>query len=69
MARCEQFGNDYDKSFEVKMGGRTMIFDSFECAIHMLAPVCRIAAAALSAMASSMRTRSSAACIARGVKA
>ena len=40
MARCEQCGNDYDKSFEVKMGGRTMIFDSFECAIHMLAPVC-----------------------------
>jgi hypothetical protein len=40
MARCEQCGNDYDKSFEVKIGGRTMIFDSFECAIHMLAPVC-----------------------------
>jgi NAD-dependent SIR2 family protein deacetylase len=40
MARCEQCGNDYDKSFEVKKGDRTMIFDSFECAIHMLAPVC-----------------------------
>ena len=38
--KCEQCGNDYDKSFEVKIGGRTMIFDSFECAIHMLAPVC-----------------------------
>jgi hypothetical protein len=24
----------------VKKGDRTMIFDSFECAIHMLAPVC-----------------------------
>ena len=34
MARCEQCGNDYDKSFEVTMGGRTMIFDSFECAIQ-----------------------------------
>ena len=28
MARCEQCGNDYDKSFEVTLGGRTMIFDS-----------------------------------------
>jgi hypothetical protein len=27
MARCEQCGNDYDKSFEVSMAGRTMIFD------------------------------------------
>ena len=33
MATCEQCGNDYDKSFAVTMGGRTMIFDSFECAI------------------------------------
>jgi hypothetical protein len=40
MARCAQCGNDYDKAFEVRIGERTMIFDSFECAIHMLAPVC-----------------------------
>jgi len=40
MARCEQCGNDYDKSFEVTIGGRTMIFDSFECAIQALAPTC-----------------------------
>jgi nitrite reductase/ring-hydroxylating ferredoxin subunit len=40
MARCEQCGNDYDKAFEVRMGGRTMIFDSFECAIQALAPTC-----------------------------
>ena len=40
MARCEQCGNDYDKSFEVTMAGRTMIFDSFECAIQALAPTC-----------------------------
>jgi hypothetical protein len=33
-------GNDYDKSFAVTMGGRTMIFDSFECAIQALAPTC-----------------------------
>lgn len=40
MARCETCGNDYDKTFEVKMGATSHIFDSFECAIHMLAPTC-----------------------------
>ena len=40
MARCEFCGNDYDKTFEVTMQGRTHIFDAFECAIQMLAPTC-----------------------------
>ena len=40
MGKCTQCGNDYDKSFEVTMGGRTLTFDSFECAIAALAPVC-----------------------------
>lgn len=40
MARCDQCGNDYDKSFEVIMAGKTYVFDSFECAVHKLAPVC-----------------------------
>jgi len=40
MAKCEQCGTDYHKSFEVSMGGRTMVFDSFECAITALAPIC-----------------------------
>lgn len=40
MARCDQCGNDYDKSFEVTMAGQTYVFDSFECAVHKLAPVC-----------------------------
>lgn len=40
MAQCEQCGNHYEKSFEVTMGGRTHTFDSFECAIQKLAPVC-----------------------------
>jgi hypothetical protein len=40
MARCEVCGNDYDKSFEVSLGGETHVFDSFECAIHALAPTC-----------------------------
>ena len=37
---CEVCGNIYDKSFEVHMGGETHVFDSFECAIHALAPTC-----------------------------
>ena len=40
MATCDVCGNDYDKAFQVTMGGRTKTFDSFECAIHALAPVC-----------------------------
>ena len=40
MARCEVCGNDYDKSFEVHMNGTKRTFDSFECAIHLLAPKC-----------------------------
>jgi hypothetical protein len=41
MARCEVCGNDYDKTFEVLMtGGEPRTFDSFECAIHALAPMC-----------------------------
>lgn len=40
MAKCEVCGNDYDKAFEVTMQGRSHTFDSFECAIHALAPTC-----------------------------
>ena len=40
MAHCEVCGNDYDKSFEIRANGRTHVFDSFECAIHQLAPRC-----------------------------
>lgn len=40
MKRCETCGNEYDKAFEVVMDGQTHTFDSFECAIHKLAPVC-----------------------------
>jgi len=40
MGTCEVCGNAYDRSFEVTTGGRTHVFDSFECAIHALAPVC-----------------------------
>ena len=40
MARCDVCGNDYDKSFQVQSNGSTYTFDSFECAIHQLAPSC-----------------------------
>lgn len=40
MARCSVCGNDYDKAFTVTLGTGTHTFDSFECAIHKLAPSC-----------------------------
>jgi hypothetical protein len=40
VATCEVCGNDYDKAFQVVMEGSTHTFDSFECALHALAPVC-----------------------------
>jgi hypothetical protein len=40
MPRCENCGNDYDKSFEIRWAGAVRVFDSFECAIHALAPTC-----------------------------
>jgi hypothetical protein len=40
MARCDVCGNDYDKSFTITAQGKQHVFDSFECAIHALAPRC-----------------------------
>jgi hypothetical protein len=40
MAICDSCGNDYDKAFKVLKDGKTFTFDSFECAIHRLAPSC-----------------------------
>ena len=40
MARCHTCGNDYERSLEVKVDGDAYTFDCFECAIHLLAPVC-----------------------------
>src|ERR687893_238476 len=41
VAKCEVCGNEYDKAFRVEMpGDQPHIFDSFECAIHALAPTC-----------------------------
>jgi hypothetical protein len=38
--KCDVCGNDYDKAFTVTKQGKEHHFDSFECAIHLLAPVC-----------------------------
>ena len=40
MGRCENCGNEYDKSFDVVMRDERHTFDSFECAINTLAPRC-----------------------------
>lgn len=40
MARCDVCGNDYENAFEVRAGGESHTFDSFECAIHLMAPTC-----------------------------
>jgi len=37
---CEGCHNDYDKTFDVVISGQTHTFDSFECAIKVLAPAC-----------------------------
>ena len=40
MAKCNQCGNEYDKTFQVMFAAETYTFDSFECAIQKLAPTC-----------------------------
>ena len=38
---CKTCGNEYEKAFTVTMSdGSEHVFDSFECAIHALAPSC-----------------------------
>ena len=40
MSTCEVCENYYEHSFTVIYRGRHHVFDSFECAIHALAPEC-----------------------------
>jgi hypothetical protein len=41
MPVCVVCGNDYDRAFElIAADGSRHVFDSFECAIHRMAPVC-----------------------------
>ena len=42
MPTCETCGNDYDRTFEVRMAGSSHTFDSFECAVQALAPTCPV---------------------------
>jgi hypothetical protein len=40
MGTCDVCENEYEHSFQVIFAGKTYTFDSFECAIHLLAPTC-----------------------------
>jgi phage terminase large subunit GpA-like protein len=41
MATCEVCGNDYRMAFQIHtVSGDVHTFDSFECAVHKLAPIC-----------------------------
>ena len=39
-ATCDVCGNEYDGAFEIRRGDDVGTFDSFECAIHAMAPRC-----------------------------
>jgi Rieske Fe-S protein len=40
MATCDVCGNDYSDAFTIERAGERKTFDSFECAIHAMAPAC-----------------------------
>jgi len=41
MAKCDVCGNEYDAAMTIQIRGAAAgTFDSFECAIHALAPTC-----------------------------
>lgn len=40
MNTCDNCGNKYEHSFEIRIGGQSLMFDCFECAIERLAPRC-----------------------------
>jgi hypothetical protein len=37
---CDVCGNEYANAMRIQIGDREGVFDSFECAIHALAPTC-----------------------------
>ena len=69
MAVCEVCGNDYDKAFSVTQAGKTMTFDSFECAIHAMAPRVLIASVMSLDTALNLEVSSIAALSAQSVRA
>lgn len=42
MSKCDVCGNEYDKVMRIEIANQTYTFDSFECAIHKLAPTCQV---------------------------
>lgn len=38
--KCDCCGNAYENCFDLIIDGKTYTFDCFECAIHLVAPVC-----------------------------
>lgn len=40
VAPCDVCGHEYDDPITITQGDRTGTFDSFECAIHAMAPTC-----------------------------
>ena len=40
MAKCDMCGNEYERAMQITLDGKTHTFDSFECAIHHIAPRC-----------------------------
>jgi hypothetical protein len=40
MAVCEVCGNDYERAMTISVNGDSHVFDSFECAMHAMAPSC-----------------------------
>jgi hypothetical protein len=40
VATCDTCGNEYDKTFTITRGEESGTFDSFECAVHAMAPTC-----------------------------
>ena len=40
MGRCDVCGNSYEKTMVISTADRKGTFDSFECAMHAMAPTC-----------------------------
>jgi endogenous inhibitor of DNA gyrase (YacG/DUF329 family) len=40
MGVCEVCNNEYEKTFRVELADGMHVFDSLECAIHVIAPEC-----------------------------
>ena len=41
MDKCHTCGHNYEEPMRISKGGKEYVFDSFECAVHALAPTCQ----------------------------